>query len=447
MFRLNIWKITFLIFGLSFPIVIGETISIENVAARDLSTAVVERGNIDTIVTAAGTIDAKVKVDVGSQLSGQVAEVLADFNDPVSAGQPLARLHQEDLRARVRQAEADLAMANGDVAVKAAALEQAGARLARARAMVTEVSAQRTALAAELEEAERTLGRKRRLLRKGAAAESTIDQATTRQRTAAGALHAAEARTSSAAADVAFAEASMRLAEGNLAIASSVVRQKQAALDQAVVDLQRATIRSPIDGMVIHRNVESGQVVTSSFQSPVLFTIAQDLREMKVDAFVNEADIGLFRVGQSARFSVAAYPDRAFHGHVLEIRRVPTVIQNVVTYPVVISAPNPDMALLPGMTAEVNTVVAARRNVIKVPNIALGDALPVPSASAGKAWTTPESAAASVRSVLVMAASGIVNEVSVQTGITDGVMTEILPGQIKEGQVLVIPSSAPAGSL
>ena len=441
------WGISIFICGLGIALVVGQTFTRSDVAADDVITAVVERGDIDTVVTAAGTVDAKVKVDVGSQLSGQIEDVLVDFNEAVSAGQPIARLNPEDLAAHVRQAQADVATADGDVEVKAAALEQAAARLMRARALVTEVAARGGALAAELEEAERTLARKQDLLRKGAAAKSTIDQATTRQRTASGALHASAAQASAAAADVAFAEASVRLAEADLARAKSVIGQKQAILERAAIDLERATIRSPIDGTVIHRNVEPGQVVTSSFQSPVLFTIAQDLREMRVDVFVNEADIGLFRIGQSAGFSVAAYPDRTFRGHVLEIRRVPTVIQNVVTYPVVLSAPNPEMILLPGMTAEVNTIVAARKNVIKVPNIALGDEVaPALSGARHAAPTASELVGAGARRVLVMRASGEVDDVAIRTGMTDGVMTEVLPGQLEVGQVLVVRSTAARGS-
>src|SRR6266850_6217778 len=170
---------------------------------------------------------------------------------------------------------------------------------------------------------------------------------------------------------IAIAEAEKHMAEANLENAEAVVEQRQAALDQAEVDLDRTVLRAPIDGIIIKRDVNPGQTVAVSLEAKTLFKIANDLREMEVHGKIDEADVGQLKVGQTAQFTVDAYPDRTFSGHVLQIRKSPEVVQNVVTYTALISAPNPDLLLLPGMTAQLRIVVSKTGEILKIPSQAL----------------------------------------------------------------------------
>src|SRR5262249_15139598 len=174
-----------------------------------------------------------------------------------------------------------------------------------------------------------------------------------------------------ARAQRAIAEAEQHMAEANLENAQAVVEQRQAALDQARLDLDRTVLRAPIDGIIIKRDVNPGQTVAVTFEAKTLFKIANDLREMEVHGKIDEADVGQLRAGQIAQFTVDAYPDRTFSGRVLQIRKAPEVVQNVVTYTTIISTSNPDLLLLPGMTAQLRIVVSDTGGIIKIPSQAL----------------------------------------------------------------------------
>ena len=291
--------------------------------------AKVERGPIVSAVAASGTVNPVTSVIVGSQLSGQIAELMADFNSEVKAGQIIARLDTESLKAKRKQTVADLEAAKAAVTVQRAQLENVQAALV---------------------EAERDLKRKRELLGRGATS-------------------SAEADRSEATYEKAKAQVAMARAQIDNAIAQ--VRQREAAINQVDVDLERSLIRAPIDGVVVQRNVDVGQTVAASLQAPVLFTIAQDLRRMQVHASVDEADVGRVLVGQTVTFTVDAFPGRTFAGAVEQVRKAPQVVQNVVSYTVVITADNPDQRLLPGMTANARVVIDRREDSLKVPNAAL----------------------------------------------------------------------------
>jgi HlyD family secretion protein len=311
-------------------------------------TARVERGPIAAVVVASGTLNATTTVQVGSQISGQVKEIFADFNTPVKRDQVIARIDPSTFELRVNQARADLDSAEGAVAVARAGLAAQQAEVARVR--VT------------LAEAERDVERKRALVDKKFISAAELDKAqvvldTTREQ-----LKAVQAQ--------------IRVSEAQVASARAAVKQRESLLKQSQVDLERTIIRAPVDGTVILRNVDAGQTVAASLQAPVLFTIAQDLRDMQVEAAIDEADVGRLRVGMPASFSVDAFPRRNFQGEIRQIRKSPLNVQNVVSYTVVISAANPDLALLPGMTANVRVAVDQRSNVLKVPNAALRFRLP-----------------------------------------------------------------------
>ena len=259
------------------------------------------RGAITQAVTATGTLNPVVNVQVGSQISGNIQKLFVDFNSPVKAGQVVAQIDPAVFQASVTQAEGDLANAR-------AALE-----LARVTAKRTE-----------------------ELVAKQNSAQSELDQAVA-------ALHQAEA----------------------------MVTIKEGALQKARVDLDHCTITSPIDGIVISRSVDVGQTVAASLSAPVIFTIANDLAKMQIDANVAEADIGTVEAGQKVDFTVDAFPKRTFHGEVVQVRNAPITVQNVVTYDTVIGVNNSDLKLKPGMTANVSIVGAQRDNALKVSNAAL----------------------------------------------------------------------------
>lgn len=275
----------------------------------------VTRGDITRSVSASGALQALVTVDVGSQISGQVTRVLADFNDEVRAGQTLAIIDPQTYQSRVAQSQADIVA--GEAAVR-----QAQATLANAQA---------------------DYDRKKTLVDQGIYAPTTLDQAL----------------------------AAYKVAQAGVASARAHVAQSRATLRSQQVDLGRTTITSPIDGIVVDRKVEPGNTVAASLQAPVLFTIAQDLSKVEVKISVDEADIGQVNEGQRVRFTVDSFPDDTFEGIVTQVRKQPTTDQNVVAYTVIAQADNPQRKLMPGMTANADIIIDTRRDVLRIPSAAL----------------------------------------------------------------------------
>lgn len=309
----------------------------------DYRFAKVERGPIAATVAASGTLAAVTTVQVGSQVSGQIKEINADFNTLVKENQVIARIDPSTFELRVAQARADLDAARSAVAVQ--------------RSGVIAQEAERARVRINLAEAVRDFERKKSLVEKGFISPSERDKAQTLLDATREQLRAVEAQIGVNAAQVVSAEAA--------------VKQREALHKQAQVDLDRTIIRAPVDGTVILRNVDAGQTVAASLQAPVLFTIARDLHDMQVETAIDEADVGRLKVGQRASFTVDAFPRRNFEGAIGQIRKSPQNVQNVISYTVVISAANPDLALLPGMTANVRIVVDRRESALKVPNAAL----------------------------------------------------------------------------
>jgi len=272
-----------------------------------------------------------------------VKEIYADFNSPVKENQIIARIDPATYELRVNQARADVDAAQSAVAVARSGLVAQQAELGRTR--VT------------LADALRDYERKKSLVEKSFISGAELDKARTLVDATREQLKAVQAQ--------------IHVSEAQVRSALAAVKQRESLLRQAQVDLERTIIRAPVDGTVILRNVDAGQTVAASLQAPVLFTIARDLRDMQVEAAIDEADVGRLSPGQSATFSVDAFPRRNFSGEIVQIRKSPVTVQNVVSYTVVISARNPDLALLPGMTANVRIVVDQREQVLKMPNAAL----------------------------------------------------------------------------
>src|SRR5256886_1778385 len=354
--------------------------------AANYQTATVTRGPITQAVTATGTLNPVVNVQVGSQVSGNIAKLFADFNSQVKAGQVVAQIDPALFQATATQAEGDLASA------------QAALELAR-------VNAKRTQ---EL-----------------------------------------FARKTSSQADLDQALANLHQAEANLKI-------KQGALDKAKADLEHCTITSPIDGVVISRNVDVGQTVAASLQAPVIFQIANDLTKMQIDSNVAEADVGVVDVGQDVDFTVDAFPMRTFHGKVVQVRNAPITVQNVVTYDTVIGVSNPDLKLKPGMTANVSIVVAHKDDVLQLKNAALryrpaeatpGEIRSRSPAPGGRRGSAGRERRTSERTVYVLS-SAEPKPVQIKTGISDGVVTEVIEGLKEVDRVVTaeLSSKSPAAS-
>jgi HlyD family secretion protein len=306
-------------------------------------TGAVERGPLQAVVVASGTLNAVTTVQVGSQVSGQIIEIFADFNTQVKKDQVIARIDPQSFELRVNQTRADVDAARSAVAVATSNLAAQSAEVGRVKVA--------------LADAERDLNRKKMLVDKGFISPAELDKART--------------LSDSTREQLKSVEAQIHVNESQIASARATVKQREALLRQAQVDLERTIIRAPVNGTVILKNIDAGQTVAASLQAPVLFTIAQDLRDMQVEAAIDEADVGRLRVGQQANFTVDAFPRRNFTGEIRQIRKSPVNVQNVISYTVVISAANPDQSLLPGMTANVRVVVDSRENVLKVANAAL----------------------------------------------------------------------------
>lgn len=376
------------------------------------TTVPVNRGTITQVVASTGTLQAVVTVQVGSQVSGTIDKLFADFNTKVKAGQVVARLNEDKFKASVDQGRANILAAQSN--------------LAKAKVAVAD--------------AVRTLERNRELRKRELMAQSELDAAQT-------------------AYDAAAAQLEVNKAQ---------INQAQAAMNQAKVDLDNTVIRSPVDGIVISRNVDVGQTVAASLQAPTLFTIANDLSKMEVHADVDEADVGNIWEGQDVTFTVDAHPTRRFRGTVLQVRNSPKVVQNVVTYDAVVRIDNRELLLKPGMTASVQFLVSRKEDVLTIPSMAMRFKPPEEKNEAQELLRQEQSRSAArlgarrtsragaggaggeerrVRQVRVYALrDGKAQPVDLQLGITDGSKTEIKAGNLKENDLVIIGLSSSATS-
>jgi HlyD family secretion protein len=334
-------------------------------------TAHVEQGRIATTVNATGTLNAVVTVQVGSQVSGIINRLLVDYNSPVTEGQVIAQIDPAPFETRVSQARASLSGAQAAVQVAQATVENNRAAVETARANTASAKANIDKSKVAVADARRTLERNKELLRQSLIAQSELDAAQTAYDSGVSQLRLAEAQHDASLGQIKSATAQARLAEAQHGAALAQVEQAKATLRAAELDLAHTTIRSPVNGIVVSRSVDVGQTVAASLQAPILFLIAQDLTQMQVDTNVSEADIGRISVGQTATFTVDAYPNSPFTGKVSQVRNAPITVQNVVTYDAVVQVANPEMKLRPGMTANVTFLIAERRDALKVPNAAL----------------------------------------------------------------------------
>lgn len=330
-----------------------------------------DRGPIIATVSATGAINPTTTVIVGSQLSGQVVEILADYNSEVTSGQVVARLNSDQIRARLDAARADLEQMRANRQVQEAQIERVRADTEKAHAALSDAEAQVARNEALLAETERVLQRQMELQGRGIVAQAALDTARSTRDAQAASLNSSRAQVNSAKAALIGFAADLRVAQANLAAVSAQTAQREAAVRQIEVDLRNTEIRSPVSGVVIQRNVELGQTVAASLQAPTLFLIADDLRQMEIAANIDEADVGRVRPGQRVTFTVNAYPGRSFEGRLKQVRLGSQTVQNVVIYTAIISIENPRLELLPGMTANLRVETERRDDVVRIPNAAL----------------------------------------------------------------------------
>jgi HlyD family secretion protein len=387
----------------------------------------IARGDIEATVTATGTVNPVTTVLVGTQVSGTIKDIYADFNSPVTKGQVIARIDDAQFTAKVRQAEANLESAKAGAENARANIENLKARLNASRA---DMEKARVAVA----DASLNLDRTKKLWEERLASQKDMDSSQSSYDLQVAQMKSLEATHNSNIAQLNSAEAQYKTSLAQ-------VKQNEASLDTARLDLEHTRILAPVNGIVVSRNVDVGQTVAASFQTPTLFNIAQDMTKMQIYSNISEADIGKIKVGQDVEFTVDAYTDTIFKGNVSEIRNAPIIIQNVVTYDVVVKIDNPELKLKPGMTANVSISVSNKRDVIRIPNAALRFR---PSEMQNRA---------SERGAGVwILEDGKPKQIRVTTGISDGNYTELVSGDIKEGQELIVesitkakPQSRPTG--
>ena len=340
-------------------------------SAPKYRTVRVERGPLTAAVSATGSLNAVVVVQVGSQVSGQIKELKVDFNSIVKKNQVIARIDPDIFEAKVNQAKADLDSSRAAVLNQEAQVERARADVDNARAALVEAKAFTAKAQVQSVDAKRDYDRKTELFGRQLIAKSDLDTSQATYDAALAQLDSTRAREQALGSGIQSAVAQLRVAQAMLESARAQVKQKDAALKQAQVDLDHTTILAPVDGVVVSRQVDVGQTVAASLQAPVLFTIAQDLTQMQVETSVDEADIGRIKLEDHATFTVDAFPGETFAGTVTQIRKAAQVVQNVVTYTVVVAVANPSGKLVPGMTANVKLVTTEKASVLKVPNAAL----------------------------------------------------------------------------
>ena len=340
-------------------------------AAPKYRTSRVERGPLTAAVSSTGNLNAVILVQVGSQVSGQIKELHADFNTIVKKDQVIARIDPEVFEAKVAQAKADVDAAQATVVNQAAQVEKGKADVENARAALAEAKANTAKAQVTVIDSNRDLDRKTELFKRELIAKSDLDTAQATYDSAVALLEAGRAKEQSLSAAIQSSVAQLRVLEAQLLAARAQVEQKKAILVQAQADLEHTTIRAPVNGVVVSRQVDVGQTVAASLQAPVLFTIAEDLTKMQVEVSVDEADIGRVRLEDRATFTVDAFPGQTFSGMVTQIRKAAQIVQNVVTYTVVVAVENPGGKLLPGMTANVKMITSEKPSVLKVANAAL----------------------------------------------------------------------------
>lgn len=469
-------------------------------SAAEYMTARVDRGNLRNTVTATGTLQAVTTVQVGSQASGTISALYVDFNSQVKKGQVVAQLDPAVSQAQVQQSRANLEQARASLQQAKAAVtsSRAGVGDAQAKALaakstvqnqqagVSSAQANVAVLKAQRDDAASLMRQQESLVTAGVISRRDLETAETAYKSADARYKQAEAQLnqaifseqSASSAGVAQSQSQLQISQAGVQQSQAGVQQAQAQVEQAAaalklaeVNLAHTTITSPIDGVVVSRDVNVGQTVAASLSAPTLFTIANDLTQMQVIANIDQADIGLVEQAKSVKFSVDAFPEKEFDGKIQQMRLNPVNVQNVVTYNVVIDVNNPEQKLKPGMTANLIVTIDERNNVLKVANAALrfrpADATgqraggsrqggrqgqqagqqngqQTPAQGDGQQGGERRFASANspvlsgqTRLVWVMGQDGKPQSRRIKVGLTDGTSTEVVEGNLQEGEVVI----------
>jgi len=399
------------------------------------TTAKVDRGDINATVTTTGSLNAMITVQVGSQVSGNIIALYADFNTKVKKGQLVAEIDPAPFQAAVEQATATLNAARAAMLTAQSTLAKVQSDFATAQANVAAQQANLVKAKSAVELARLENERREVMVKTGSTSQEDADTSRANYEQALASVSAAQASVTATQSAAESAREAIDVANNQIAQTRAVVAQGEAVLAQAKLNLAHTRILAPVDGTVQSRNMDIGQTVAASFQAPVIFLVAQDLTKMQVDTNVDEADVGSIQQNQPASFTVDAYPGQVFRGRVAQIRKAPINVQNVVTYDVVIEVPNPDLKLFPGMTANVTVQTGHVSRVLRIPKAALRfrprvKQAPVPP---------------NTQQVYVVGDKGQPLAVPVKTGLSDANHVELISGNLVENQQLITGTVAKAG--
>ncbi|MGZ6045703.1 MAG: efflux RND transporter periplasmic adaptor subunit [Isosphaeraceae bacterium] len=440
------WARWALVAGVVVALAVGvELWRIHAQGAIHYDTVAVERGPIQASVTATGTVNAVVDVQVGSQVSGNIKALYADFNTKVTKGQLVALIDPQVFQTQVDQAQAVVASAHSASITAGAQIQKSKADLSGTMASEKGVESVLAKDRANALNASNQYQRQDSLFKDGLISLQDHDLAKATFDAAEAQVAADQSQIDASKQTIQSAQAQVSVAQSELGSAQAQERQARASLEQAKLNLAHTQITAPVDGTVIARRMDVGQTVAASFAAPIIFEIAQDLTKMQLDTSVDESDIGNINAGQNATFTVDAYPGTTFRGQVMAVRKAPINAQNVVTYDVVIAVANPDLKLFPGMTANARILTAKLDNALKVPNAVLRvhptaavlTQVGLPPAQAGK------------QEIYVLR-DGKLKTVAVTFGLSDGKSTAVTAGDLQAGEQVVTrfttAASTPAAS-
>jgi HlyD family secretion protein len=405
-------------------------------------TATVGHGDINITVSATGNPNAVVTVQVGTQVSGIIQALFADFNSKVTKGELIARIDPAPFQAKVDQAKANVDAAQATVANTRSVILQAQANIQAAKSSLAAAQANVAKAQAMVDDTKAKVDRRVIMVAQGADAAEDLETAQTTWKSAVADFNAAVAQQQALEDSVKVAQDQLKVSNSVLAENQAGVKQFSAALESAQIDLDHTNIKAPVDGVVVSRNVDVGQTVAASLAAPTLFLIAQDLTKMQLDTNVSEADVGRVQAGQQGTFTVDAYPGQVFKGAVTAVRKAPINVQNVITYDAVIGVSNPDLKLFPGMTANVKIFIDRRQNVLRVLNAALRYRPATWTSQPAGAGKAAGRGAAPEQGVWIVDADNKPQRVVVTTGQSDGTYTEVTGGSLKDGDKVIIAALA-----
>jgi HlyD family secretion protein len=407
--------------------------------AKQYKTEAAQRGRIQSTVSVTGTCSALLTVQLGSQVSGVVKALYADYNSQVHKGQLLAEIDPLPFQERVNQAQAALDAAKAGVVAAKATVEKAETDIRTAQATAESQKALVAQALAGERGAKITADRQQQLAATSIVSDDQYQSAKATYDVAVADREASDAQAHVAETTIDEMKEARDAAKTQETSAEAQVRQAQGALDSAQLDLDHTRIVSPIDGVVISRQVDAGQTVAASFAAPQMFQIAQDLTKMQVDADIDEADVAKVHIGQVAQFTVDAMPTRTFEAVVRQVRESATNIQNVITYDAVMDVANPDLVLLPGMTANIRIPVQVRENVLRISNSALRYKPTADKASpVVKPLPQSQQKQPAQQTIYVRNNAGIPEPRKIQVGLSDGLYTEVVSGDLREGEAVVL---------